>query len=410
MQVTIINKQAGLILVATAAGNLYLIQYIKSLNTYNTSVALPSLMNEGLHQSVIMQHLLAIKYHQGKLFSALCTFAALKFKSIPSVKLSCSITEIDVQPTKFFLEINLKDFEKLNLDPDLWFVTISLCSYFQNNHTTISKTAPLISGKSILAVEVLNSLLCSASVNEFPLFVEVGLILNLPSDWRTLECFKLLTKMLPLYLRMQTIIVHEFYLLKWIQKPLANYSDSRHSHKLLNNMLAKIQELAMNKPISNLLKTNCVLADTPQQISFILSVSTVQDIAKNSLKGCDLTHYIHQLLLEKSNIKNFNEDTHLSCKGSPLSFSVAQHGDIIQITVTAKCVDVLLGSRIAIMETLLTHQNLSGIPASKFISISASLHRKCEELSKIITSIYGNEVEPAQFTIRIQKLYQQLRK
>ncbi|XP_035211647.1 uncharacterized protein LOC118185836 isoform X2 [Stegodyphus dumicola] len=271
IQVTIINKHAGLILVVTAAGNLYLAQYIKSVNTYNASVALPSLMNEGLHQSAVMQHLLTIKYQQGKFFSALCTFAALKFKSIPRVKLSCSITKIDVQPQKFFLEINLKGFGKLNLDSDLWFVTISLCSYFQDNHTVISKTAQLI-------------------------------------------------------------------------------------------------------------------------------------------PGCDLTHYVYQLLLQKSNIKDFNEDAHLTCKGSPLSFSIAQQGDIIQIAVTTKCVDVLLGSRIAIMETLLTHQNLSGIPASKFISISASLHRKCEELSKIITSIYGNDVEPAQFTMKILKLYQTLRK
>ncbi|XP_054718145.1 uncharacterized protein LOC129227586 [Uloborus diversus] len=404
ISMVVVDKEIGLILLRTSIGNLYLAKYEAVETQSDHLLSLPTIMAQCLHQSTIMKELIFIQSLQRRFFAALTVFASLKHKGICfEEKFSCSASEIALSK-KILLDVNLQSLKQLNLDPDLWSVAFSAHSCFCENYKVVSKTVPYSTDHPSLFIELNESDLQPSSASVLPLLIEVGLVLNIPYDWKGLDCFKLVEKSLPTYIRIRTFVVHEFYFLK----KSSNAATIYHNWNSSRSILQTINEVAKEKPISNLLKSNIdILTDLPNKFQFCFPTSSIQDfLDKNQETGpCD---FIFKILLKKS-VRNFSQDNEsLSCRNKPVTITVEKIESTILITLISKDLDLLLGMRMATLELLLSHQLRCEINPQTYVSIPGYIVKLCEEVSEKIN--YGKDIDSEEDCRNIIMLYTQLRK
>ncbi|CAL1264148.1 unnamed protein product [Larinioides sclopetarius] len=284
VKMVLLNEPQGLFLLVTKSRHLYLSEYCKQEADFNLSASLSSLMNMIMHQSSILHNLsLLSKMHQD-FFASVSKFASLKFNGVQKFNVSCSVAELDEPPKKYIININIETTEKF--DSRFWFVTVFLYSFYQKDSIVISKTLSF-EADSVISVEVKESLLCPPHSSPFPLYLEVGLLMTLPETFKSEESFKLIAEVLPLYIKIETLILNELYLLK--SKTDFQQNKSQHDLQGSKNALTEICLRNLKKPIAHALHiSHKVLTDYPQDLSLCLfSPNSRQSMTAKSAEYID---------------------------------------------------------------------------------------------------------------------------
>ncbi|KAG8184858.1 hypothetical protein JTE90_016203 [Oedothorax gibbosus] len=404
--IELLDNSKGFFLVVTSSGYLNVHRYAESKEIVETSASMPFLMNEIMHQSTVLKNLAEIASYQHKFFAAISTFANLKHAShgLGKWDVSCSVHEINQSIKKFIVCINFNCSDQLN--SEFWFVSVSLYSHFQKTSALVSKTIPFNSDLSF-NIEVHESLLCQPHAAPFPIQVEVGLLLTIPEKLKNMPCFQLVSKELPMYLRIQTFILNE---LNFMKTKTLNSQNHSNLSVLNKNMYSNIHKMSMNKPISRLfdIKQNFLMSHH-QSAVFRLLTTTAQEIVNSESTGPVLANEILQLLLQKSHLDFVSEDSRLLCRSQPVNVTVSAHESNVCITIHADSFLLLTGIRMAIMEILLNKQKKSVGELSQYIQIPAALNNKCEEISKDLLNIVNKNLMAEEFFERIMFIYNELR-
>ncbi|GBM54627.1 hypothetical protein AVEN_227798-1, partial [Araneus ventricosus] len=261
----------------------------------------------------------------------------------------------------------------------------------------------------LITVEVKESLLCPPHSSPFPLYLEVGLLITLPETFKSEESFKLIAEVLPLYIKIETLILNELYLLK--SKTDFQQNKSQHDPQSSKNALTEICLRNLKKPIAHVLHiSHKILTDYPQDLSFCLfPANSKQTMTETSTESLSIDNIV-QILKKRSKLPDVPELHSLTCRNQQMSFHVSDNDDATHITLRSKSFFLLVGLRMAFMELLLYIQSTSIGCGSKCVSISASVNKECEKLSKELLSMYGQDVEAEGFMEKIISMYCQLRK
>ncbi|XP_042898429.1 uncharacterized protein [Parasteatoda tepidariorum] len=402
---SLINKEDGLFIMVTNTGNMYLMKYSNKTSLLNNR-SLPVLMNGILEQSMLLKDLASVKHSQSRLFVALSTFANIKFGAINKLRLDCKITEVEDFSKKLLINISLDGLQHFNLDTELWMISASIFSNFQTDSAIVTKCSPLVLGQT-LHLEVLESNFCPSYSSLFPLYLEVGLILRGPKSFMSIDCFTDIVKKLPLYIKTNTAILTELYLLKNKSKILQN---SRLKNAQNINILQEISNNNARNPLYK--KENHVpevFIPIFNKYTYCLLESTAEEFVKNLNKEVGLEESIFQAILERGSLSPNSDGNNLLCRDQSVSLSVFQIEKIVNINITTESMTIL-GLKTAIAELLLSNQPKSIYEASNCVSIPANILKKCEELSKELRSMYGQNVNANDFLGRIFKIYCKLRK
>ncbi|GIY77598.1 uncharacterized protein CDAR_71961 [Caerostris darwini] len=405
LKIVLLNELLGLFLFVTKYGNLYLTEYTEKESEPSPSLSLPSLMNEIMYQSAVLRKLSSTSKKQQQFFAAVSKFASLKFNVNEKFKITCSITEVNVPPKKYVIDICIKSTE--NLDSEFWFVTASLYNYYQKDSIVISKTL-LFESNQTITIEIQEFLLSSQHCSQFPVFLEIGLLLTLPESFISEECFKLIAKMLPLYMKIETLILNELYLLKSKSQQLIN--KSQYDQQTDKNILTNICTRNLKTPVAYALNINRkIFTNYPQDFTFCFLPKKVKEEKSEKDFPAELFFIdeVFQTLKIRSNLFSTCEFNSLICKNQDVSF---HSSDGTYVTIRTKSFFLLAGLRMAIMELFLNIQNKSKDCGSKYVSISAIVNKECEKLSKDLSSMYGKDVEVEDFFEALLFAYCQLRK
>ncbi|XP_055943910.1 uncharacterized protein LOC129975057 [Argiope bruennichi] len=408
MKIVLINELQGLFLLVTRSGQLYICEYCEHKIDLNLPISLQSLMNVIMHQSSVLHQLNALSKMHQDFFAAVSKFASLKFNGVEKLKVTCSITEIDEPPKKYVISINIASTEKF--DSRFWFVTAYLYNFYQKDSIVISKTLQFETDQ-IITIEVQESLLCSPHGSAFPLYLEVGLLITLPETFRSEESFKFIVAVLPLYIKIETLILNELYLLQ--SKTDSQQNRSQQDLQSSKNALTEICSRNLKKPIAHALHIcHKALTNYPQDFSFCLfPVNSKQATIETSEEFLSMDDII-QILKKRNKLPDAPELHSLTCRNQQMSLQVSENSEATWITLRSKSFFLLVGLRMAIMELLLYMQlqNSSIKYGSKCVSISAKVNKECEKLSKELLSMYGQDVETEGFMEKIINMYCQLRK
>ncbi|GFS92349.1 uncharacterized protein NPIL_93321, partial [Nephila pilipes] len=137
VNITLLNELKGIFLFVSQYGDMYLSIHFEKEDHDNSMVSLPSLMNEIMHQSSVLHNLNLVSRKQQDFFTAVSKFAFLKYNGAQEFNVTCSVIEINEQPGKFIISINIKNTEKF--DSNFWFVTTSLYNFYQRDSVVVSK-------------------------------------------------------------------------------------------------------------------------------------------------------------------------------------------------------------------------------------------------------------------------------